>query len=247
MDCVTDDGDVAIVYCADLNWRGIRMHLSSVLSAAEGQFSTRSTISRYGVKVAGDHISAELPKLGVTGIWEADSPPFERIVYEHEAGSVRWNCLQPRSMVNLRVGDRKLRGLGYAECLTVSIVPWRLPLKQLRWGRFVSPQDSLAWVDWQGAYSTGFALSNGEECTLLSASDTEIAVPDAKLHIDSGFPLRSGRLESTILPDVPAIGKLFPHSLFSVEEHKWRSRGVLTACDRSSTGWVIHEVVKWKN
>jgi len=247
MDCVTNEGDVAIVYCAELSWHGVHMRLSSLLSSTEGSFSTRTSISNYRVNTAGAQISADIPKLGVTGTWESDSLPFERLVYEQDAGSVRWNCLQPRSMVNLRIGDRDLRGLGYAECLTLSIMPWKLPLKQLRWGRFVSSQDSLAWVDWQGSYNASFGLCNGEECTLLAATDAEVAVPAATLRIEAGLPLRGGRLGSTILPDVPAIGKLFPHSVFNVEEHKWRSRGVLSTRDHSSTGWVIHEVVNWES
>jgi hypothetical protein len=86
----------------------------------------------------------------------------------------------------------------------------------------------------------------GNACTLLKASDAEVAVPEATLHIEPGIPLRSGRLGSTVLPHVPALGKLFPHSFFNVEERKWRSWGTLTTRDRSSSGWVIHEVVQWQ-
>jgi hypothetical protein len=124
-------------------------------------------------------------------------------------------------------------------------MPWKLPLKHLRWGRFVSPQDSLAWVDWQGSYSTRFAVHGSKECALLSVSDSAVTVPDVTLQIEPGIPLRSGRLGETILPDA-ALGKLFPHSLFNVVERKWLSRGVLSAKGHSSAGWVIHEVVHWK-
>jgi len=246
LDCVTEDGDVAIVYCAELNWHGVHVHLSSVLAGDEERLSTRTSISQYRVTADAGRISADLPKLGVTGTWEGDSSPFERLVYGENTGSVTWTCLQPRSLAKLRIGDRQLCGLGYAERLTLTVLPWELPLTQLRWGRFVSTQDSLAWVDWQGAYCSSFALYNGEECKLLSVSDSEVTIPGAALKIEAGLPLRSGRLGSTILPDAPALGKLFPHSIFNVEERKWRSRGVLSDGDHSSSGWVIHEVVKWE-
>jgi len=246
LDCVTDEGDVAIVYCAELVWHGVHLHLSSVLSNRDGRFNTHTSISKHEVKSDGGRISANLPKLGVTGTWEGDCPPFERLVFEQEAGSVRWNCLQPRSIATLRVGDRELRGLGYAECLTLTIAPWELPLKQLRWGRFVSPEDSLAWIDWQGSYNTSFAVHSGMECRPIAVSDAEVAVPGATLHIKNGVELRSGRLRSTILPDAPALGRLFPHSVFNVDERKWRSRGVLSSEDHDSSGWVIHEVVRWQ-
>jgi len=246
LDCVTDDGEVAVVYCAELGWHGVHLHLSSVLSQQDGQFNTRTSLSRYSVNSDRETISASLPKLGVTGSWLADSPPFERLVYENVAGSVTWNCLQPRSLASLRIGDRELRGLGYAECLTLTILPWNLPLKQLRWGRFVSPQDSLVWVDWQGPYHTSFAVYGSKECNLLRVSDTEVAIPEATLQIEPGIALRSGPLRSTVLPDIPTLGKLFPRSFFNVEERKWRSRGTLTTSNHSSSGWVIHEVVRWQ-
>ena len=109
----------------------------------------------------------------------------------------------------------------------------------------MSAQDSLAWIDWQGAYSTSIALHNGRMAEPLSISDSTIALSDATLHIDELRPLRSGRLGSTILPGAPMLRKLLPHSLFNIDEKKWRSRGILDTKDRQSTGWVIHEVVDW--
>jgi hypothetical protein len=246
MDCVTEEGDVAIVYCADLRWHGVHAVLCSVLEGNEEHVGTSTSISSYRVSSDGGRISADLPKLGVSGTWEADAAPVERTVYEHGAGHMHWNCLQPRSLVRVRIGDRELSGLGYAECLTMTIPPWQLPMCQLRWGRFVSPQDSLVWVDWQGTYETSFAIMNGNEFKPLTVSETAVAVDGTTLRIEAGLPLRSGRLGSTILPGAPAIAKLLPLSIFNVEEHKWRSRGELAAQDRTSGGWVIHEVVHWK-
>jgi hypothetical protein len=128
----------------------------------------------------------------------------------------------------------------------VTLPPWHLPLRQLRWGRFVSAEESLAWVDWQGDYSTSFAIHNGRECETLSVSDSEVAIPGATLRMVESFPLRAGRLGATVLPGAPALGKLLPRSLRNIEEQKWRSRGVWKAQDGSSHGWVIHEVVHWK-
>jgi len=246
LDCVTVEGDAAIVYCTEMNWRGVHLRLCSILSRIGGNLRTRTSISPYRLNSDDGQISVELAKLGVTGTWESDSLPFERVVYEQRAGSIRWNCLQPRSSAQVCIEDRVLRGLGYAESLTLSIMPWKLPLKQLRWGRFVSPQDSLAWVDWQGSYCTRFAVHGSRECTLLSVSDAEVTVPNAILRIEPGIPLRSGRLGETFLTDAPTLGKLFPHSLFNVIERKWLCRAVLSTTDHSSAGWVIHEVVHWK-
>jgi hypothetical protein len=246
LDCVTELGDAAILYCADLRWRGVHLAYCSILQAIEGSVESHSSMAGFHLSNNSGDIQAEFPRLGVSGTWRADALPVERTVYESASGSVQWDCLQPKSKVNLRIGERELTGLGYAERLTLTLPPWKLPMRQLRWGRFVSPEDSLAWIDWQGPYSTSFAIHNGFECELLSVSDSEVAIPNATLHMDDSLPLRAGRLGSTILPGAPALRKLLPSSLFNIEEHKWRSRGILNANEHSSRGWVIHEVVHWK-
>jgi len=246
LDCVTDLGDAVILYCADLQWRGIHAAYSSVLSVIGQTVEAHSSMGRYRLSSTDAQILVELPRLKISGRWETSTPPFQHTVYKDASGSVLWNCLQPRSSVHLRLGDRELTGLGYAECLTVTLPPWQLPMRQLRWGRFVSPQDSLAWIDWQGPYSTSFAVHNGIRCETLSVSDSGLTVREADLCMEESFPLRSGRLGSTILPGAPALGKMLPRSLFNIEEQKWLSRGVLNTQDRASTGWVIHEVVHWK-
>jgi hypothetical protein len=246
LDCVTDLGDAVILYCAELRWRGLHASYSSVLSVDGRSVESHASMTRCRLSSAGGEILVELPRLGVSGRWEASAPPFEHTVYEDVSGSVLWNCLQPRASVRLRIGDRELTGLGYAECLTVTLPPWQLPMSQLRWGRFVSPEDSLAWIDWQGPYSTSFAVHNGSRCETLSVSDSEVALRHATLRMEESFPLRAGRLGSTILPGALALRKMLPRSLFNIEEHKWRSRGILNAQDRISTGWAVHEVVHWK-
>jgi hypothetical protein len=167
-------------------------------------------------------------------------------VYEEAGGSIVWNCLQPGSRVRVRSGDRELEGLGYAECLTVTVAPWNLPLRQLRWGRFVSAVHSLAWVDWQGEHSASLAVVDGSECKLLSVSESEVAVDGGILRIAEGVSLRGGRLRSTVLPGARALKRLFPASLFNIREQKWKSRGTLIDRGETSHGWVIHEVVEWE-
>jgi hypothetical protein len=246
MDCVTELGDAVILYCADLRWRAIHAAYSSVLSVIGQTVESHSSMARYQLESKNDQILVELPRLKISGKWEASAAPFQHTVYKDASGSVLWNCLQPRASVHFRFGDRELTGLGYAECLTVTLPPWRLPMRQLRWGRFVSPEDSLAWIDWQGPYSTSFAVHKENRCDTLSVSDSEVAMNGVTLNMEESFPLRGGRLGSTILPGAPALGKMLPNSLFNIEEHKWLSRGILKTQDCASTGWVIHEVVHWK-
>ena len=246
LDCVTGGGEVTIVYGTELNWRGIRLVANSVLTGSKDDVETRTSISPYQITQAGSRITVEIPKQGVTGEWEADSAACERVVYAAKPGSVNWKCLQPRSRVRLRLNGRELSGLGYAESTTLTVPPWKLPLHQLRWGRFVSPGNWMVWVDWKGPYNASFAIADGKECATPAIGETGVATCDATLCIDSGFALRAGRIGSTIMPHVPAIRTLLPRSLFKIEERKWCSAGEMRTQSNCSTGWVIHEVVHWK-
>jgi hypothetical protein len=200
----------------------------------------------YRLSADASEILVEHPGLKASGRWLADSDPFKRTVYEDPAGSVEWNCLQPRSRVSLRIKECEITGLGYAECLTLTLPPWQLPMRQLRWGRFVSQHDALAWIDWKGEHSTRLAVHNGQQRELRTVSDSEVILAAGTLSMDDSVCLRSGRLGDTILPGVRALGKLLPHGLFNVREQKWRSRGSFREATGGSDGWVIHEVVDWE-
>jgi hypothetical protein len=245
MDCVTDAGDAAIVYCADLRWGGMHATIGNVLESG-AETSTRTSLGRYRIECLPDEIAVDYPRLKISGSWRPTCSPFQRAVYEEAGGSIEWNCLQPASRVRMRTGEREFEGLGYAECLTVTVAPWRLPLRQLRWGRFVSAHHSLAWVDWQGEYSASFAVADGIECKLISISESEIAIESGALQIGEEISLRGGRLRSTILPGARALRRLFPPSIFNIREQKWKSRGTLVHRGETSYGWVIHEVVDWE-
>ena len=245
LDCVTKQGDTVILYCADLRWRGVRARYSSSLVALDGEVATQSSMSSYNLTTGGQQISVDFPKLGVSGRWESRAAPVRASIYRDAAGEVDWHCLQPASAVTVRVGDRELTGLGYAECLTLTLPPWQLPLHELRWGRFVSAEDSLAWIDWRGPHSMSLAIHNGRMMDAITVSDSEVATDDSTLRLADTFTLRAGTLGSTVLPGAGLLARLLPSSLRNIDERKWRSRATLATPKGESAGWAIHEVVLW--
>ena len=247
MDCVSDSGEAAILYCADLRWRGVHASLGSLLIAPADQPPlTTTSLGRFTISTSPEQISVNHHRLKVGGQWQSASPPFQSAVYQGPGGSVVWNCIQPRSVVSVCTPHGDQMGLGYAECLSITIPPWHLPLRELRWGRFVSNDHSLAWIDWQGPYSRKLAVLDSRECILESVSESQVVAGDASLQIAPGRALRSGRLSSTILPGASALRRLFPRSLFNVDEQKTLSPGSLTISGQAYSGWTIHEVVKWE-
>lgn len=250
MDCVSDAGEAAILYSARVRWRGIGLAYSNLIWTDGATGKSASSMHSAKIRRETQQIHVVSPQLGLQGQWTARTAPVERTVYACESGSVIWNCRQPAASVCLSVGEKKLTGTGYAECLTLTLPPWQLPLRHLQWGRFVADRDAptpdaLTWIDWKGPYALSLVVHNGTSDEGASISTTEVAWSGGRLRMEEPLALRAGRLGSTVLPAAPALSKIFPHSLFNIEEKKWRSRGILETPDHESRGWVIHETVDW--
>ncbi len=246
LDCVTDNGDAAIAYFADTSWHGVRLVYSSLLTSQARKLTQRTAIGgRPSIATEADSMEVRIPRLKVEGQWLRRAPTFEKTVFHSKEGTVHWQCLQPKSEARVQIGADRIEGLGYAECLTLTIPPWKLPLQTLRWGRFVSRGESLVWIDWAGPYSMRLVLRDGVPVD-GTASDSGVASSEFALDLDRETELRSGQLQNTVLPYATILNKVFPSSLFAVEETKWLSRGVLHARDKRAEGWAIHEVVRWK-
>jgi len=262
LDCVTADGDAAIAYVAQLGWSGFALGYASILDHHGGE--TRVSTSLRGFEppvIEGDTLSWSSTSLHVNGAWSALGRPVAATLLASDEGAVEWRCLQPASLAALRVGSgsgepsRAVNGLGYAEELTLTVPPWRMPIDELHWGRFVSELDevgahvSLVWIDWRGPHTRRLVILDGNAVDAHDAgvSAERVATGDGTtLSLDRRDVLREGVLGATVLAAVPELGKRVPGRLLGVHERKWRSRGVLERPHRRPVeGWAIHEVVTW--
>lgn len=249
-DCVTDDGDALIIYHAQLRWRTPTIHYSNLLireagRPARSQFSLRKQPEPIDT---GD-IEWKSPVWNAQGSWRKTGAPVREILFESADGCVEWNCVAPRSSAEVRVGEEMAyRGYGYVEHLRLTIPPWRLPIRELRWGRFVNACDSLVWIDWRGSRSKQMVYENGSPVSARAIGDREIAWGDggAVLSLDTGTTLREGALGATALSVLPHPERLFPARILGIRECKWLSRAVLRRPGQAdSVGMAIHEVVEW--
>ena len=247
LDCVTPGGDVFIGYTATLRWRRLRLNYASVLLAPYGGAPESRTTLRAsgGPELRGGELTWSCTPLVCAGRWHAEAPELERTLLQDESGQVRWSCLQPRSACTVAVAGRPpLSGLGYAERLSLTVKPWRLPLRELRWGRFLSPHDTVVWIEWRGLRPLSLLFHNGVEVDAGCISDDLLTFADSSLRFADSRVLRQGPLVRTALAAVPALHHLAPRRILEAEETKWCSRGeLLPAEPAASTGWAIHEVV----
>ena len=110
----------------------------------------------------------------------------------------------------------------------------------------MSDSGSVVWIDWQGEYVRKIVLENGALGGVTAVAESEIVLEEnVRLCLSTGNVLRTGALGKTALGRIPGVNRLLPSRLLNVQECKWRSRGELVRGNARSSGWAIHEVVRW--
>jgi len=244
MDCVTGSGDASIAYTGALHWGPVRLHFSSLLESTAELVTVKNTLSPQGEpSLAERSLRWQSKSLDVTCEWQADSEEIHETVFATGAGAVEWRCLMPRAQA--RIHDRS--GFGYAEHLSCTIAPWKLPVQTLRWGRFASPSEWVVWIDCLGGCTRRIVYRNGQAEPAPRLEDGRIEFAGgARLTLDRSLVLREGRLGATVLSAIPGIRDTFPARLLQMNECKWRSRGRFERPGVAAVeGWAIHERVDW--
>lgn len=250
-DCTSEEGDAVIIYHAELRWRALTLYYASLLTHRAGcpPRALYSLRKRPAPAIHGDQLVWESPEWRAAGSWRDLSPSRENVLFESESGSLEWNCLAPRAAAAVRIDVKPaIKGWGYAEHLRLSLAPWRLPIRRLRWGRFVNATDALVWIDWSGSYNRRVVYLNGSSVCAQEIGDSELVLAEnaAVLSLDTRTVLRDGLLGSTALSVIPHLDRLFPDSILNMRECKWLSHAVLRRPGHpDSIGMAIHEVVEW--
>ena len=236
-DCISEGGDVRIAYCAQVRYGRLKVHYSSLLDGESVSHSLRPC----RIVDEGQTLFWDAP--GVRAKWTRQDAPLRATVFESEEGVVEWWPVMPKGAASMN----GVRGLGYAEHLRMTIAPWKIPIRTLRWGRFLTPKTTLIWMDWQGPFATRIVFLNGRR-VLAEAIDDSALLLDNKVRIsfDRAYVLRQGDLGSTVFAAVPGIGRIAPARMLRVDECKWKSRARMQVPgEPAEDGWCIHEVVNW--
>ena len=148
LDCVDADGNAAIAYWARLRWRYINLYYRTVsINGVERRCTEGSWLQSVSI--------------------EARTPPIRRRLFESADGIVDWSCEMPRAKA--RIGE--VRGDGYAELLRMTIPPWKLPIDELRWGRFIGGETSVVWIEWRGPLPQKLVFVDGAATDAVVCDD----------------------------------------------------------------------------
>jgi hypothetical protein len=250
LDCISENGQTVIGYHAAVEWKSLSLSYASCLhvGAQEAGASTTSLFREDPPQITNDGvIQWRSNKLACSGEWHpqcSDSIP-PQCLYDDETGFLTWQCHRPLAEARVRMGDSEVRGLGYVEFLEMTIPPWKLPIDELHWGRFLSQNAYHVWIVWRGPHPLTLVFLNGVRLSGVEVSETTVTWAGGRLALDDRSVLRNGSLGQTVLAAIPGADRLIPGTVLDTEECKWRSRGTLSDKGATHTGWVIHEVVKW--
>ncbi len=238
LDCVDAGGNVGIAYWARLRWRDLALTWSSTIVVANGRTRTQSRVGR----VAAPAIDGSALRYRAGDVEIAMTRRAPRFQTELFGPELTWHCEMPRADVVARFGDVEIQGQGYAEVLQTSLLPWTLPIDELRWGRFTSARSSVVWIDWRGPKPLTLVLRDGQIASGARVHDRSIDLgEDGCLTLDQTRVMRDEAIGAS-LSKLPLLGKRLPKRFTAAREQKWCSRGTLGA---SETGWSIHELVSF--
>ena len=144
-------------------------------------------------------------------------------------------------------------GKGYVEQIVLTIPPWKIPIDELRWGRYISDDDNMVWVDFKNGDRQQWVWINGEKMETVSINDDQIRVFDKSLDMDMKIihTIEDEKSISNVVENLvhflPGFKKILPLKFLLAHNYKWVSKGVLSTNGRpNSHGNVVHELVKFK-
>lgn len=259
IDGVDAQSRAIIGYWAELSWGALSLSWQSLVSYPHAHPAQRRWSARRGHAPRQQHGELSWEALGGRAtvqvvpaapaiqarLWDAGRNPGGSRSGGQAAGTVDWCCVAPVGAVSARVrGLPGFSGVGYAERLTMSVPPWRLPIGQLRWGRWcdVDGRHSLVWIDWAGPPVRRWVHLDGRRVE-ADVGDAEVRGDGFTLTL-AGPVLLEDRAFADVARQIPGLTQVLPSSMREMRETKWLSHGMLRLHrDRAITGTCVHELV----
>lgn len=254
-DCVNDRGEAVIIYAARLKFNRITVPYNSIIFSTNTKgFLQKSRFRNLSFpEIHENYITFNDIKHGVMGRWESSASELHSRLFDTDTGVLDWHCLQPRSRSIVVIDNgHKIEGFGYAEHLSLTIEPWKLPMNQLRWGRYVSETDYLVWIEIKSNPTKKWIWYNGEPISICYITDDNIEIPEKgveliftkKQLIESEKKIFN--IAKSLLTYLPGITKTITGDFLNADETKWLSFGILKLNGvKKSEGWVVHERVNF--
>jgi hypothetical protein len=187
-----------------------------------------------------------LPSLGCTATASARQPSFEQQLFAGEHGGViDWRVEAPVAEARFDFeGLDAVQGAGYVERILITMPPWRLPLRELRWGRWLDckARRSVVWIEWRGPEPRCWVFVDGAKRS-AEIADEGVSTDRARVVFDRSSILHE-RSFAEVAATIPLLKSITPKSFLQLRETKSCSAARLLEADSAPLhGFAIHEVV----
>ena len=250
-DCVAPDGRVVIGYWASLAWRSLAFTWQNVVLYESGQSPTRrsSLVPAPPPNVDADTTTWRAPALGCVIDVRSRQRPIEERLLDDGTGIVEWRAEAPAAQVSVELrGFPPVQGPGYAERILMTVLPWRLPIRELRWGHWLDAASSrsVVWIDWRGESPRTWVFVDGKMAPSAVVTDDGLCAGSVKLVVGERRTLEALAF-SQIAATIPTLRAVVPKSLLALHQIRWCSNGTLQEGNAVALrGRAIHEVVVFR-
>jgi hypothetical protein len=257
LDVVAEDGTALIVYSVRMSMGFLMAQGCAVLEfPADGTRGREWTSMKSGSDpvVDRDRLRWTNTASEVAGDWRRlSSPGQERMLGPKHGPTVSWCPVAARCSARVELPDGSIiSGMGYAEKLRLTTPPWKLPINDLHWGRYLAEDHDVVWIRWEGDHPLTLVQVDGEVVPGAEVLDGAVRCADWQLAlpVDQRRVLREGSLGKEALAKVPsALRGLIPvDDLLSAREIKWLQFATVSRPDgrEVSRGWALYEHVRLK-
>jgi hypothetical protein len=248
-DCIDNQGNCFIIYWARIELSFLRLVYSAVIFNDSDGFTTEnSTFKKVSKPLISRTISYSNEFLNTELTFEGTDSPIQLSLYKkNSANELIWECHHPKAVAEIIYNGNVYKGLGYAETLFSTINPLRLPIDELRWGRFLSDSYTIIWINWKGTYPLTRLYLNGilYEDALFEIDNIVFGEGAYILRFSEIRSVRSGNL-AALFSKMIYLRVLISRRILNTMERKYKAKSMLYLnSEFLSDGWSLYEVVTW--
>ena len=252
-DGICADGRAFIAYWASVTWRSLSFTWQDLwVFGADGVATHRSgTAGGPPPEGTGGAFTWKSAALDATIRVEPTVPPIAERLIESEHGVIDWRVPAPAALITADfTGSASMSARGYVECIAMTIPPWRLPIRELRWGRWidVKAEQSVVWIEWRGEKPSTWVYVGGRrsEDGGRRVLDDEVIGGDVQLVLHARRTLHDRSL-AQVVDHIPLVRAALPESVLALRQTKWISDAEFNeGGGRTLRGDAIHETVVFR-
>jgi hypothetical protein len=250
LDCIDEHGNCFIAYRAKLKFHLLTFYYSALIfSDRHGVTFEKSSRRKNPDPVIKDLLIFYDHYLHFKGAWHKSDSPLPPLTFSDEMNNeLEWYCHHPGALTEVMFNENLYKGYGYAETLSLTIKPQNLPMDELKWGRFLSREYTITWINWKGLHPLNKIYCNGVEYNDAIPDHEKLVFGEGAftLNFEKISTIRNGRL-SDVLARMPVLKLISGSRILNSTEIKYKAQSTLRRnSEIVAEGWALYETVIWK-